>query len=108
LIGYSGTNCEIGESMLDQCLLLYCNLLFFVPPAGPIAEGLSIAFTSTSSLAKTTEYQNAIIYLNLSNNSAFASYKVWLALTCPNYVSPYSFAVGVDFRVQPKFQQLSW
>ncbi len=41
-----------------------------------VVEGLWMTFDSTSSLVKTQEYQNASIYLDLSSNSAFSSYKV--------------------------------
>ncbi len=39
-------------------------------------EGLALQYASTSSLARVADYQNVTIYLDLSDNSAFTSYKV--------------------------------
>ncbi len=41
-----------------------------------LTEGLALNFTSTSSLTRVADYQNASIYLDISGNSAFASFKV--------------------------------
>ncbi len=39
-------------------------------------EGLALKYASTSSLARVADYQNATIYLDLSDNVGFSSYKV--------------------------------
>jgi hypothetical protein len=39
-------------------------------------EGLGLKSKYTSSLAKVREYQNATIYLDVSDNSAYSSFKV--------------------------------
>ncbi len=69
-LGYSGRNCEIGE--LYPLSIQLSQTLYNLQTT----EGLSIKFLSTSSLATVADYQNATIYLDLSENLAFSSFKV--------------------------------
>ena len=63
--------CSYAVLLVKSLVMCFC--------IEPVAEGLSVQFTSTSSLVKVADYQNASIYLDLSSNSAFSGYKVWFA-----------------------------
>jgi hypothetical protein len=71
-------------------------------------EGLSMTFTSTSSLVKVAEYQNASIYLDLSSNSAFSGYKVGIHFLQPSCTLDIRLlSTDFDSPVQSELEQLS-
>ena len=67
----------LGLSALLVCVELVClkHCLRFVMPD---VEGLFLNMPATSSLATVTSYQNASVYLDLSSNTGFKSFKVLL------------------------------
>jgi hypothetical protein len=73
-----------------------------------LAEGLFLNMPVTSSLVTVTSYQNASVYLDLSSNTGFKSFKVYLIiplllyklihdwLLCIPQISVYQFSSGLN------------
>ncbi len=71
-LGYSGPNCDIGKCISQ--ISLFIAFHHKLPIC--LTEGLGIKFAYTSSLARVADYQNATLFLDISDNSAFSRYRV--------------------------------